>query len=309
MITAVRSREQGSHHMRAVDLHTHSTRSDGSYTPSELVDYAAEKGLAAIALTDHDTVDGLDEAISHARAYEPELEVIPGIEFSTEYEKGDVHIVGLYIDYHGEAFSRKIQEFVDSRINRNIKMCEKLTMAGIPVTYEQLLAEFPDAVITRAHYARHLLSHGYTKSMKEAFDRYIGDHAPCYVQREKVTPVQAVRLILEAGGIPVLAHPVLYHMSDTRLRGLVAQLRDAGLMGIEAIYSTYAAADERDIRRIAADYDLCISGGSDFHGANKPGLDLGTGYGHLFVPEEVLTNLKAAWKKGKTGSDVNKEKA
>ena len=92
--------------MRAVDLHTHSTRSDGSYTPSELVDYAAEKGLAAIALTDHDTVDGLDEAISHARAYEPELEVIPGIEFSTEYEKGDVHIVGLYIDYHGEGFSR-----------------------------------------------------------------------------------------------------------------------------------------------------------------------------------------------------------
>ena len=278
--------------MRAVDLHTHSTRSDGSYTPSELVDYAAEKGLAAIALTDHDTVDGLDEAISHARAYEPELEVIPGIEFSTEYEKGDVHIVGLYIDYHGEAFSRKIQEFVDSRINRNIKMCEKLTMAGIPVTYEQLLAEFPDAVITRAHFARYLLSHGYIQSMKEAFDRYVGDHCPCFVPREKVTPAQAVELILGAGGVPVLAHPILYHMSDDRLDTLVAELKKIGLVGIEAIYSTYNTAEERQIRGLASKYDLKISGGSDFHGANKPKIDLGTGWGKLYVPDEVLENLR-----------------
>ena len=278
--------------MKAVDLHTHSTKSDGSFSPSELIDYAVQKGLAAIALTDHDTTAGLDEAILHAAETAPELEVVPGIEFSTEYEGRDIHIVGLYIDYHNTFFENELQEFVDSRIQRNIRMCEKLTLAGIPVTYEQLQQEFPDAVITRAHYAKHLLNGGYVKSIKEGFERYIGDRAPCFVPREKVTPGQAVELILKAGGIPVLAHPVLYRMSDTRLRKLVKELKEDGLVGIEAIYSTYASSEERDIRRIAADYNLCISGGSDFHGTNKPGLDLGTGYGHLFVPEEVLDLLK-----------------
>ena len=278
--------------MKAVDLHTHSTKSDGSYSPSELVDYAAQKGLAAIALTDHDTTAGLDEAILHAAENAPELEVVPGIEFSTEYEGRDIHIVGLYIDYHSTVFEKEIQEFIDSRIQRNIRMCEKLTQTGIPVTYEQLQLEFVGAVITRAHYAKHLLSGGYVKSIKEGFERYIGDRAPCFVPREKVTPGQAVRLILKAGGIPILAHPILYRMSDARLRKLVEEIKESGLIGIEAIYSTYAASEERDIRRIAADYNLCISGGSDFHGTNKPGLDLGTGYGHLFVPEEVLNRIK-----------------
>ena len=141
--------------MKAVDLHTHSTKSDGSYTPSELVDYAAQKGLAAIALTDHDTTAGLDEAILYAAENCPELEVVPGIEFSTEYEGRDIHIVGLFIDYHNIFFENVLQEFIESRIQRNVRMCEKLTLAGIPVTYEQLQQEFPDAVITRAHYAKH----------------------------------------------------------------------------------------------------------------------------------------------------------
>lgn len=128
--------------------------------------------------------------------------------------------------------------------------------------------------------------------MKEAFDRYIGDHCPCYVPREKVTPEQAVSLVLEAGGIPVLAHPILYHMSDERLETLVARLKDAGLMAIEAIYSTYNTAEERQIRRLAVTYGLAVSGGSDFHGGNKPGLDLAVGYGKLFVPYSVLETLK-----------------
>ena len=304
--------------MLQVDLHVHSNRSDGTYSPKELVDYAMQKGLAAFALTDHDTVDGLDEAISYAEELRQEQssaqqknptlesssqvnaveqsppipEVIPGIEFSTEYQGQDVHIVGLYIDHHSQTFRNHLQEFVDSRTTRNHKMCRLLQEAGIQISYEALKAEFPDAVITRAHYAKYMLSHGYIQSIPEAFERYVGDHCPCYVPREKVTPVQAVKLILEAGGIPVLAHPILYHMSDSRLDALTAELKDAGLIGIEAIYSTYKPHEERQIRALAKKYDLRISGGSDFHGSNKPGLDLGTGYGALFVPMDVLTDLK-----------------
>lgn len=283
--------------MLPVDLHVHSNRSDGTYTPAELVDYAMQKGLAAFALTDHDTVDGLDEAISYAEKLKSVPEVIPGIEFSTEYQGRDVHIVGLYIDYHSQPFVRQLQEFVDSRTARNHKMCRLLRETGIDITYEALLNEFPDAVITRAHYAKFLLNHGYIQSMKEAFDRYVGDHCPCYVPREKVTPVQAVKLILEAGGIPVLAHPILYHMSDERLNTLTAELKAAGLIGIEAVYSTYKPHEERQIRALAKKYDLLLSGGSDFHGSNKPGIDLGTGCGNLFVPYEILESIKNAMTK------------
>lgn len=282
---------------RPVDLHVHSTRSDGTFSPTELVDYAITKGLAAFALTDHDTIDGLEEAIRYAnKLHETNSsvpEVIPGIEFSTEYQGQDVHIVGLYIDYHNPGFCEKLKEFVDSRELRNVKMCKLLQKAGIDITYEALLEEFPNSVITRAHYGKYMLNHGYIKSIAEAFDRYVGDHCPCYVPREKVTPTQAVQLILEAGGIPVLAHPVLYHLGKEQLEKLVAALKEAGLIGIEAIYSTYKPYEERDIRRLAEKYDLKISGGSDFHGENKPKIDLGVGMGKLFVPYEVLQDLKS----------------
>lgn len=276
--------------MRAVDLHTHSNKSDGSYSPSELIAYAAQKNLAAIALTDHDTVAGLDEAI--AAGHELGIEVIPGVELSCEYKSRDIHIVGLGVDYKNSSFVQKLNEFVDTREIRNRKMCSNLTNAGMDVNYDCLIEKYGESVITRAHFAQYMLEKGYITSLKEAFERYIGDTCPYYVPREKITPVQAVEFILEGNGIPVLAHPVLYHMSNANLRILVEELKLHGLMGIEAIYSTYSSADERDIRRIAKDFDLKISGGSDFHGTAKPGLDLGTGYGHLFVPEEVWENLK-----------------
>lgn len=284
-----------------IDLHVHSNCSDGTFSPTELVDYAMEKGLAAFALTDHDTVDGLDEAIEYAARLKTLRgttkgaavpEVIPGIELSTEYQGADIHIVGLYIDYQNETFRNRLQEFVDSRTNRNRKMCERLRQAGVPITYEELLAANPGAVITRAHYARYMLEKGYVKSRQEAFDRYVGDHAPCYIPREKITPAQAAELILQAKGAPVLAHPVLYHMSDDRLDTLVKELKESGLMGIEAVYSTHTSADERQMRGLAAKYGLFISGGSDFHGANKPGLDMGVGYGKLFVPCELLGEMR-----------------
>ena len=276
--------------MKAIDLHVHSTKSDGSYTPAELVNYALEKGLAAFALTDHDTTDGLDEALAAANG--KDIEVIPGIEFSSEYEGRDIHIVGLYIDYHSDFFKRRLVHFVNGRILRNQEMCHRLADHGIPVSYEALTAEFPDCVITRAHYARYLLNHGYVKSLSEAFERYIGDHAPCFVPRKKITPMRAVEIIRKAGGFPILAHPMLYHMGTAQLEKLVASLKEIGLMGIEAIYSTHTPSDERKIRALAQKYDLCISGGSDFHGTAKPGLDLGTGYGKLFVPYDVLTTIK-----------------
>ena len=162
-----------------VDLHVHSTCSDGTFTPEELVDYAMEKGLRAFALTDHDPAPQVPE-------------VIPGIELSTEYQGKDIHMVGLFIDYHQPDFAHYLEDFIHSRENRNEKMCALLREHDIDITYEALLAEFPGAVITRAHFARYLLSHGYIQSMKEAFDRYVGDHCPCFVPREKVTPAQAV---------------------------------------------------------------------------------------------------------------------
>ena len=282
--------------MRAVDLHTHSNKSDGSLPPAELVDLAVSKGLCAIALTDHDTTDGLDEAVSHAAALcrdgQPSVEVVPGIEFSTKYEDKDVHVVGLYIACDAPSFHTKLQEFTDSRTGRNIKMCQNLQEAGIDISYETLMARNPGAVITRAHYASFLFEKGYVKSRQEAFARYLGDHTRYFVPREKVTPIQAVDLILQAGGVPILAHPPLYHMGSDKLDRLVFELKSAGLMGIEAVYSTYSRQDERDMLSLAQKYDLLLSGGSDFHGSNKPNLDLGCGYGGLFVPEEFLIRIK-----------------
>ena len=287
-----------------IDLHTHSVKSDGSYTPTKLVDYAVTKGLTAFALTDHDTIDGIEEAKAHADALRSlhkgeEVvipEIIPGIEFSTEYHGRDIHIVGLDIDIHNQSFCKKLQDFIDSRDGRNKKMAEKLASVGIGISYEGLLSLFPDCVLTRAHFAKYLFEYGYVRSLKEAFDRYLGPDCPCYVPREKITPAQAVEQILSAGGIPVLAHPMIYHLENTKLETLVSELKEVGLIGIEAIYCTHSPSEERYVRSLAARMNLCISGGSDFHGDNKPGLDLGTGYGHLFVPDEVWTDLKTAKK-------------
>ncbi|MBP5733828.1 MAG: PHP domain-containing protein [Lachnospiraceae bacterium] len=281
-----------------IDLHVHSTRSDGTYTPTELVEYAIEKGLTAFALTDHDTTDGLDEAISYANALRAEgkadvPEVIPGIELSTNIEDTEVHVAGLFIDEENPEFRSYLKEFVASRNLRNVKMCAKLTEIGIPITAEELESAFPNCILTRAHFASWLREHGYVSSNKEAFDRYLGKRCPCYVPREKITPQKAIALILTAGGIPVLAHPILYRLSDARLEALVATLKEAGLMGIEAIYSTYEPSEERQIRRLAKKHDLLLSGGSDFHGANKPRIDLGVGLGRLYVPDELLENMKA----------------
>ncbi len=277
--------------MDRIDLHVHSNKSDGTYTPTELVSYAVEKGLCAFALTDHDTVSGVSEAVNAAIG--TSLEVIPGVELSTEYHGRDIHIVGLYLNTEDPGFVEHLKFFQESRTIRNQKMCKALSdQLSISFTFEMLQAEYPNSVITRAHYAKYLLKYGHVKSMREAFDRYIGDHAPCFIPREKVTPAQGVKLIRDAGGIPILAHPILYGMSTPSLQTLVNELKSYGLVGIEAVYSTYAACDERDMKKLARDNGLLISGGSDFHGTTKKEIDLATGRGNLYIPVSILHDIK-----------------
>ena len=273
-----------------IDLHVHSHKSDGTCSPSELVALALEKGLTAFALTDHDTADGLEEAIRAAKGRP--VTVIPGIEFSTSYEDRDIHILGLAIDYRAPVFLSALAGFVASREQRNENMCQTLRdYTHIDITYGKLKEAFPGSVITRAHYARYLLEHGAVSDMPEAFRRLIGEQAPCFVPREKVTPHQAVRLIRDAGGVPVLAHPPLYHMSATQLSHLTAALTREGLAGIEALYSTYTPGEEMHMKSLARQYGLLITGGSDFHGSNKPDISLGTGRGSLHVPDNLLDDL------------------
>jgi len=308
--------------MKAIDLHVHSNYSDGTCTIDELLQLAIEKGLAAIALTDHDCVKGVaplrekaallrNSATTNLRSDDPAMseyiwdtqskpnerlsipEIIPGAEFSTDYNGHEIHMVGLYLDTENEILLKYLEDFLQSRENRNIRLCKALQEGeGFDITYDKLKARYPGAAITRAHYARYLYDMGFTKSLKEAFDRYIGDHCKYFLPREKVSPSTAIEIIHEAGGLAILAHPILYGFGSSSLDNMVKELCEDGLDGIEAVYSTYCPADERRIRALAAKYDLLLSGGSDFHGSNKKDIDLGTGMGHLFVPEEFLDKMK-----------------
>lgn len=277
---------------KIVDLHTHTTESDGSFTPEELILEAKNKNLAAIAITDHDTVAGIKKAAPIAAANN--IELIPGIEFSTDYHGKEVHVVGLYVDIENKNLLAQVKAFKECRDNRNLIMIENLQKEGFDITMDALKKENPDCVITRANIARFLYEHHMIPSIQTAFEKYIGDGCKCYVNRFKVTPMDAVKLIKEAGGISILAHPLLYHMSDVTLQKLVDEMKEAGLDGIEAIYSTYTASKERNMKQFAQKNGLLISGGSDFHGSTKPNLNLAIGYGKLHIPYSVLENIKTA---------------
>lgn len=273
-----------------IDLHTHSTESDGTLTPEELMQLAADTGLSAIALTDHDTVGGLSKAEPVARQLG--IELIPGIELSTDYNGTEVHMLGFYIDNTNPAFLAKLQEFIDCRDVRNEKMAFLLQKEGFDITLEQLYQEYPESVITRAHFARYLVEHGFVKDRDTVFRKYLGDNCRCYVPREKITPFEAIDLIRLGGGLSFFAHPVLCHMNHDRLRFFVKDLKEAGLTGMEAIYSMNTPGDERNMKKLAEEFGLLISGGSDFHGENKPYIHLGTGRGNLRIPESILEEIK-----------------
>ena len=273
----------------AIDLHVHFTFSDGTNTPQELVSLAIKIGLSAMALTDHDTCEGVPFARDAAKG--TPLKVIPGIELSTEYHHTEVHIVGLNIDPDNRELLEATREFRHKREHRNELMIELLRQQGFSITMEELIADNPDAVITRANIARFLVDHGEIGSVNHAFERYLGDDCSCYVPREKIPPARACTLIQQAGGIPILAHPVLYHMKKAQLEQLIQELIPYGLKGMEVYYSTYDRGQTKDMKTLADEYGLVATGGSDYHGDNKPYSHLGTGKNNLNIPDSVLSKL------------------
>lgn len=281
--------------MQYIDLHVHSDCSDGTCTPEELVDLALKAQLVAFALTDHDTVDGVARAMAASQG--KKIRVIPGVELSCEYSispgrKKEIHILGYNIDYTQPELLRTLAGAAAERDERNRKMCKNLCDAGYPIRYEALKERFPHTILTRAHFARFLMEQGAIPSIDSAFKKILSQDGPYFVMRKYLTPEDGIRLIKKAGGIPVLAHPLLYKMSVSELHNLITELKGYGLKGIEAMYSRNHGNDEAFARKLARDFDLIITGGTDFHGANKPDLEIGTGEGSLRIPVMLLENLR-----------------
>ena len=274
--------------MDTIDLHTHSTFSDGTFTPLQLVKYAEEKGLKAFALTDHDTTEGVKEA----KSIETNVEVISGVEISTRYDKKEIHIVGLYVNENDADLNKQLKYYREKRVTRNFEILEKLNSLGVNITIDDVKESCTGDVISRAHIAKALVSKGFVGSYTEAFDRYLGDNKCAYVPRETLNYEESMELITKAGGVPVLAHPLLYKMSDTNLENMMVKLRQKGLKAVEVYYSTHSNSDTQQIMAMANRVGLIYSGGSDFHGATKPKIDMGTGMGKLAVPYEILEKIR-----------------
>lgn len=280
--------------MNTIDLHTHSTFSDGTDTPSQLAKLAKLKGLSAIALTDHDTTNGIDEFMTACR--NNGIEGISGIELSSIYSfdshDKEIHIVGLFIEPENELLKSTLQELIVNRCHRNNTVVQLFKKLGIDVDLEEMKEMYPNAVLTRAHFADYLMKKKLVGSIKEAFDRYLADGKPCYIKRQTMSAQQAINLIHKAGGLAVLAHPLTYALGDDMLSQMAASLKGFGLDAMEAIYSTFSSKDEADMKLLAKKNRLLISGGSDYHGKNKPDISLKTGKGRLCVPYDVLKELK-----------------
>lgn len=274
--------------MDTIDLHTHSTFSDGTFTPLQLVKYAEEKGLKAFALTDHDTTEGIKEA----KSIETNVEVISGVEISTRYDKKEIHIVGLYVNENDTDLNKQLKYYREKRVTRNFEILEKLNSLGVDITIDDVKESCTGDVISRAHIAKALVSKGFVGSYTEAFDRYLGDNKCAYVPRETLNYEESMELITKAGGVPVLAHPLLYKMSDTNLENMMVKLRQKGLKAVEVYYSTHSNSDTQHVMAMANRVGLIYSGGSDFHGATKPKIDMGTGMGKLAVPYEILEKIR-----------------
>lgn len=266
-----------------VDLHLHTTASDGKLSPAQLIDQAAALGLRIIAITDHDSTDGIGPALEAARKY-PQLTIIPGIEISTDIPRGEIHVLGYFIDYQSPKLQRDLIGMRLSREQRAKSMIKKLAKLGIHIEWERVKELAEGGSIGRPHIAQAMLEKGYISSHAEAFAKYIGRYGPAYAEREKLTPVEAVELIIRAGGLPVLAHPGDIEPLDD----IVNQLIDAGLVGMEAYYNGYDAETVARLLAEANDRDLIPCGGSDFHGP-KSGVE--TGLGEIDVPMESVERL------------------
>ena len=273
--------------MKLIDLHVHSTASDGTFTPSEVAIHAKEIGLEVIALTDHDTISGVSECMN--KGNEIGLKVIPGIECATEFNGKSIHILGYGVNINSDKFINKLNSVTQERNERNIKILNKLTNLNMPLTMEDLREGTPKGTtITRSHFATAMLKKGYISTRNEAFTKYIGDNGPAYVPRESFTIHDCINTLHDAGGVAVLAHPILYGYSRSETTDLIRVLAKAGLDGVESFYTTHTPQDTNHLLQVCNALNLFPTGGSDFHGNNKPGTKLGFGHGGLRVSSQIL---------------------
>ena len=247
--------------MSQVDLHVHSTASDGKLSPRAIIVKAAELGLKVISLTDHDSVDGIVPALRTVKTY-PGLTFIPGVEVSTDLPDGEAHVLGYFIDHTSQELKSTLERFRNSRLRRAQGMVAKLGTLGIDIAWPRVQEIAGDGAVGRPHIAQAMLEKGYINSFEEAFDKYIGHDGPAYVEREKMTPEEAVQLILRSRGLPVLAHPFTMKEPET----MVIKLKASGLIGIEAYYKDNTPEETEASLELAARYGLIATGGSDFHG-------------------------------------------
>lgn len=270
-----------------VDFHLHTTASDGALSPAQLVALAASQGLEVIAITDHDSVEGIEEALEAARPY-PGLTIIPGVEVSTDIPGDEVHILGYFVDHRSPNLQAALAQQRAYRLERAQKMVDKLAGLGLPISLERVLELAGRGSVGRPHIAQALLEKGYISSLSQAFNQYIGRNGPAYVEKEKITPAQVVSLVSQGGGLPALAHPADMLNLETQL----VDLKAAGLAGLEAYYSGYSSQTSRRLEALAHRFGLLTSGGSDYHGLNQSQEGLP---GSVAVPERAVRQL-LAWK-------------
>jgi len=275
----------------SVDLHTHSNRSDGSDEPSELVRKAAAVNLTAVALTDHDTLEGINEA---RRASESlPIELIPGVEISCEWTPGTMHVVVLFLEPGRGPLQDRLADLQASRAHRNDRIADRLRRLGIDITMDEVIEESPVGVVGRPHFAAVLVRKGVVADIPTAFTDYLGNQAPAYVPRLRLEPEEAIGLARASGGVPILSHPhTLGHTSADEFAATYGRLTAAGLVGIDAYYGDYTPEQRAELAGIARSFGLIPSGGSDYHGSYKEGLALGSGRGNLEVPDGVLEELR-----------------
>lgn len=276
----------------SIDLHTHTTHSDGSATPEELIEFASAKRARAVAVTDHDTVSAIFEARAAADRFG--IEFVAGIEISAEYSPGTMHILGYCIDDESRALATKLDELKKAREERNPQIACVLRSLGFDISYDEVVQVAGNKVVGRPHFARLMIEKGYVATIQEAFDRFLKKGAAAYVEKARLSPAESIRLIHEAGGVAVLAHPYQLKLSShEEVDQLVGELAGLGLDGIEAVYSRHSAAERSSYAEVAARHGLLVTGGSDYHGSYKPDISIVTGLGDLDVPYELLEAVKA----------------
>jgi predicted metal-dependent phosphoesterase TrpH len=260
--------------MPRIDLHAHSNRSDGTFTPSELVRLAADRELDVVALTDHDTTDGLGEAF--AEGVRSGVEVVPGVEFSAEFDHTSVHVLCYWMYVEDEGLQAELHRLREDRYRRGELMVERLRELGVPVEFERVREIAGEATIVRPHVAQAMVEAGVVETEKEAFERYIGDGRPGHVAKHALDPVDAVALIRAAGGVCVLAHPGMWGDQSSIPETLIARMADAGMRGLEVEHPDHAPEARDHYRRLAAELGLVATGGSDCHGLRYDPVRLGT---------------------------------